>query len=306
MGERGWGGRRWERMKLQCIHAHYDDYEFAVAGAFEMWKRMRGGELRTQVVVCTDGEAGHHCLSRAETGRVRLQEQLASAQVGGYAFEPLRLPNGSVPREAGLEMSVEVLAAFWQVIRQFGPDYLFCPPLATDPLAGIHLDHVAVAEAVRKVAYLLNVPHAFTPEFPPKEAVAQPCPVPVILNVYDGYLSSSNQYDFAVDVEAAFPLMAEMAYCHRSQICEWLPWVGRHRMEPPQSLADWKRTLRQRFLRRNRELGIDSTRVFEIFTVTAWGEIPSLDQLLSDLPGVVPEYSNLPRLGERLKRWRGE
>src|SRR6266404_1818312 len=173
--------RKLSSMKILFVHAHFDDYEFTGAGTFEMWKRKLGAGLRAKVVVCTDGQAGHHFRTRKETGRIRLREQLASAMIGGYEFEQLRYPNGELPREACLQVNTALLAALWKLIRDFEPDYLFCPPLPGDPLAGIHVDHVAVADAVRRVAYMINVPHAFTPEFPSGETDSKPCKVPVIL-----------------------------------------------------------------------------------------------------------------------------
>src|SRR5947207_2827175 len=191
-------------MKILCVHAHFDDYEFVAAGLFEIWKQRLGQELKAKIIVCTDGKAGHHFRTREETGKTRYQEQLASAHLGGYEVERLEFPDGTNPREACLQVTPQLLAALWKAIRDFEPDYLFCPPLPSDPLAGIHVDHVAVAEAIRKMAYMINVPHAFTPEFPADETKSRPCKVPVILNVHDAYMSGSNQYDFAVDVESAF------------------------------------------------------------------------------------------------------
>src|SRR5439155_5160248 len=271
-------------MKILFVHAHFDDYEFTAAGTFELWKRKSGGGLRAKVIVCTDGKAGHHFRTRADTGRIRLQEQLASAKIGGYEFDPLRQANGRVPREACLQVNTDLLAALWKAIRDFEPDYLFCPPLPGVPLAGIHVDHVAVGEAVRQVAYMINVPHAFTPEFPADETKSKPCKVPVILNVYDGYMFGANSFDLVVDVEEVFPKICEMAWCHQSQIAEWLPWVGRHNMAPPKSFADWSRMFRRRFDRRAREMGIRTKRAVEVFTVTAWGTVPAYQQLLADLP----------------------
>ena len=149
-------------MKILCIHAHFDDFEFVAAGTFEVWRRKLGQNLKARVIVCTDGRAGHHFRTREETGVMRLKEQEASAKVGGYEFELLKLPDGQTPREACLQTTTPLLAALWKAIRRFEPDYLFCPPLPANPLAGIHVDHVAVAEAVRRVAYMINVPHAFT------------------------------------------------------------------------------------------------------------------------------------------------
>src|SRR5213593_1506293 len=274
-------------MKILSIHAHFDDYEFTAAGTFEMWKRKLGGQLRAKVIVCTDGKAGHQFRTRDETGKIRLQEQLASAKIGGYEFEQLCYPNGDVPREACLQVSSGLLAALWKAVRDFEPDYVFCPPLPAESLAGIHVDHVAVAEAMRRVAYMINVPHAFTPEFPADEQKSNPCKVPVILNVYDGYMSGANTFDLAVDVEPAFSTICQMSWCHQSQITEWLPWVGRHRMDAPESIAEWSGMLRRRFARRARELRIKTRRAVEAFTVTAWGEVPTLEQLVSDFPAVL-------------------
>jgi LmbE family N-acetylglucosaminyl deacetylase len=293
-------------MKALCLHAHFDDYEFVAAGTFELWRRKLGGDFTGRVVVCTDGKAGHHFRTREETGALRLREQEASARAGGYEFELLRLPDGQPPREACLQVSTELLAALWKAIRDFEPDYLFCPPLPADPLAGMHNDHATIADAVRRVAYMINVPHAFTPEYPSDETASRPCKTPVILNCYDAYMSGANAFDLAVDVESAFAKIAETSWCHQSQIAEWLPWVGRHDMTPPQSPDEWTKMLRRRFEKKNRELGIASARAVEVFTVTAWGEVPAFDHLVKDFPNALHEASNLGPLKERLRRWRAD
>lgn len=293
-------------MKALFLHAHFDDYEFTAAGTFARWRQTLGDQFRGRVVVCTDGKAGHHFRTREETARVRLKEQRASAKIGGYEFELLKLPNGRAPREACLLVTTDLLAALWKAIRDFEPDYVFCPPLPFNALAGIHIDHVAIATAVRQVAYMINVPHAFTPEYPADETRSRPCKVPVILNVYDGYMEGSNAFDLAVDIEPAFQDVAAMAYCHESQIKEWLPWVGRHRMSPPDAVEAWRDMLRARFERRNVELGLERTPLAEVLTVTAWGEVPSADQLAHDFPGLLKDRARWARLKKRLQQWRGE
>lgn len=278
-------------MKVLCMHAHFDDFEFVAAGMFARLKQARGEEVETKLIVCTDGKAGHHSRTREETGRIRLREQQDSAAIGGYEMDVLRLPSGAVPREGCLDVNRELLAAFWKAIRDFEPDYLLCPPLASDPLAGIHVDHVAVAEAVRKVAYLINVPHAFTPEYPADETVSAPCKVPVILNVYDDYQGGANRCDFVVDIEPVFPLVAQMSFCHQSQIAEWLPWVGRHGLSAPRSMVEWEKTLRERVEGNKRVLCLDTPGAVEAFTVTAWGEIATAARLIEDIPGILPGIS---------------
>ena len=162
-----------------------------------------------------------------------------------------------MPREASLFATTELLAALWKAIRDFEPDYLFCPPLPRDPLAGVHVDHVTLADAVRKVAYLINVPHAFTPEYPADETQSNFCKTPVVLNVYDPYTAGVNSHDLAIDIKTVFPRVCEMSWCHQSQIMEWLPWVGRHDMKAPASLEDWSEILSYRLRKRNREMGLN-------------------------------------------------
>lgn len=290
-------------MKLLSIHAHFDDYEFTAAGTFELMRRSIPTDFHAQATICTDGAAGHHFRSREETARLRWDEQQASARIGKYNARRLRYPNGSAPREGCLQTDTPLLAALWQEIREFGPDYLFCPPIPSDPLAGIHVDHLLVAEAVRRVAFMLNVPHAYTPEFPSTEE-ARYIERPVILNVYDPYMSGANTYDLAVNIDQCFDRVAEMSWQHQSQVAEWLPWVGGHwDLTPPQTLDEWADSLRRNYCERNRRLGLDTGYPFEFFTVTAWGSVPSIDKLRTDFPFIDIEHSNLTGLEERLVRW---
>lgn len=291
-------------LKALCLHAHFDDYEFVAGGTFELWRRKLGMDFRGRVIVCTDGKAGHHFRTREETMKIRMREQEESARVGKYEFDVLRLPNGQVPREACLQVTTDFLAALWKAIRDFQPDYIFCPPVPNDPLAGIHNDHVTVAEAVRRVAYMINVPHAFTPEYPADETTSVPCKVPVILNCYDAYMFGANAFDLAVDVEAAFDLIADITWCHQSQISEWIPWVGRHGMAPPKSRAQWREILRARFLHQNRDLGLPTEHAIEVFRVTAWGEVPTYEQLARDFPNLFESNPNAEALKQRLKLWQ--
>ena len=271
-------------MKLLFINAHYDDFEFTAAGTLLAWRKKLGAAVQARIIVCTDGKAGHHFRPREETGQMRRREQEAAAKIGGFEFELLTMANGEVPREACLQPTPLFLAALWKSIRDFEPDYLFSPPVVVDPLAGIHVDHIAVADAVRRVAYMINVPHAFTPEYPADETVSRPCKVPVIVNVYDAYMERSNTCGIAVDVEDEFAGIAEMSWCHQSQIVEWLPWVGRHDMKAPASLAEWSVELRRRFENKNRQLGIASARALEVFTLTSWGETATKEQIARDFP----------------------
>lgn len=294
-------------MKVLHVHAHFDDFEFVAAGTFELWRRRLGAEFQGKIIVCTDGRSGHQFRTREETARVRLAEQQASAKLGGYAFEMLRKPNGQPFEEACRVLTTDLLAALWQSIREFEPDYLICPPLPTDPQAGVHPDHITVAEAVRRVAYMINVPHAFLGEYPvADETRSRWVKTPVILNAYDGYMAGANTADLVVDVDEAFDLIAEQSWCHQSQINEWLPWVARHHIEPTADVDAWKQKLRTRFARQSRELGLPAGRAHEAFAVTAWGIVPTVGQLQRDFPNLVGEAAREERLRAKLTRWGAE
>lgn len=293
-------------MRVLCVHAHFDDFEFVAAGTFELLRRRALPDFHAKVIVCTDGRAGHQFRTREDTARVRLAEQQASASVGNYEFELLRNPAGKPFREGHLALTNELLAALWHAIRAFEPDYLFCPPLPSDPLAGVHPDHITVAEAVRRVAYLINVPHAFLEEYPAADETKSTwLKTPVILNTYDGYMAGANAGDLCVEVEPAFDVIASESWCHQSQINEWLPWVARHDIEPTADLAAWKKKLRARFDRQARELGLPEGRAWEVFVPTAWGMAPTLEQLERDLPLGGLDSARRRRLTEQLARWNG-
>jgi len=292
-------------MRVLHVHAHYDDFEFVAAGTFEHWRRQLGSEFQGRIVVCTDGRSGHQFRTRTETAALRRSEQEQSAALGGYEFRQLLGPSGQAFGEART-LTTDLLAALWQAIREFEPDYLFCPPLPSDPLAGVHPDHITVAEAVRRVAYMINVPHAFLEEYPvADETRSRGVKTPVILNTYDGYMAGANCYDLVVDVEECFDVIAQESWCHQSQINEWLPWVARHQIEPTADLAAWKVKLRERFERQTRELGLPAGRAHEVFTVTAWGVVPTLAQLSCDFPALIADTGRERRLGERLARAAG-
>ncbi|MFM7101638.1 MAG: hypothetical protein ACKO3N_10765, partial [Verrucomicrobiota bacterium] len=206
--------------------------------------------------------------------------------------------------EACRTLTTDLLAALWRSIREFEPDYLLCPPLPHDTLAGVHPDHLTVAEAVRRVAYMINVPHAFLDEYPvADETQSRWVKTPVILNTYDGYMAGANSADLVVDVEEAFDVIAAESWCHQSQINEWLPWVARHHLEPTASLEAWQGRLRGRFDRQGRELGLPPGRAHEVFTATAWGIVPALGDLERDFPGLVTDPARRERLARRLAAW---
>ena len=292
-------------MKILFVHAHYDDFEFTAAGTFERWRSIQAAAVERRILICTDGAAGHQSMTRAQTADRRRREQEAAARLGGFEFRQLVDRSGAPFREARLHASTDFLPALWQEIRAFEPDYLFCPPLIENPLAGVHVDHWDVAHAVRSVAYLINVPHAFTPEYPADETKSAFVRTPVILNTYDGYMAGGHGHDLAVDITSVADRVADLAWCHESQLKEWLPWIDRHNLSISATVEGWRDQYRAILARRKVALGIRAEGLFEVFQVTAWGVVPTLEQLQRDFAGLLsPEASEWGRLAERLRAWR--
>ena len=293
-------------MKLMNIHAHQDDFEFTAAGLFEKTRRLDPKNFEGKITVCTDGAAGHHLMSREKTSEVRHKEQRQALKIANLIYEPLKYPNGSQPKEGCMTAGPELLAAIWHSIRTFEPGYLFAPPLPTDNRVGVHVDHVVVAEAVRKVAYLINVPQAYLDFYPDDEPPFKQIETPVIINVMDSYMGLKDAFDIVIDISDTFEHIAEMSWCHQSQISEWLPWVGRHQFEPPTNFNGWKEFLLARMEARQRKLGLPTDRLYEFFCISGWGNIPTISKLTEDLKIIDLEASNLEALEKRLKQWANQ
>lgn len=295
-------------MRLMNIHAHYDDFEFTASGTFAGFMKQSGDGVQKsgRVTICTDGAAGHHMLSREETAATRLREQREALEVSGMnlELEVLKYPDGTIPMEGQMMAEPRLMAALWNSIRGFEPDYLFCPPIPVDVSAGVHVDHLVIAESVRRVAYLINVPQAYTNFYPEQRAPFESIRTPVIVTVADSYMGAATPYDLVVDVTEHFEMICRMSWCHQSQIREWLPWVGRHQFRPPESFEQWKDFLEKRIVSRQQRLGLPTNRVFELLCLTAWGEIPTLEKLLHDFPSVDTVLSPIAGLGRKINGWK--
>src|SRR5260370_23790151 len=47
-------------LKALCVHAHFDDFEFVAAGAFELWRPGLGRAFKGGVLILHQGESGAH------------------------------------------------------------------------------------------------------------------------------------------------------------------------------------------------------------------------------------------------------
>ncbi len=248
---------------VMSIMAHQDDFEFNAGGLFALLRRRYGRRLRLKILATTRGASGHHEMTSDETFARRDREARRSAALIGAEYECLAGLDGQhVPGQFFLDRNT--LGGLWNAIRDFEPDFIFCPPVVGDPLAGIHIDHYNTACAVRMTAYQLSVPHAY----PTLNGPAKPLALnPLIINVDDPY-AGERGYDYAVDISSVYAVKQRMALCHASQIFEWLPWNAG---QPAPTRAGYLKKFRQRHALINQRYGLPDDAPREYFRVTHWG-----------------------------------
>jgi LmbE family N-acetylglucosaminyl deacetylase len=264
------------KLRIMSIMAHQDDFEFNAGGSFALLRKTLGDDVELKVVATTRGASGHHEMSLEDTYRRREGEATASAAKIGATYECLRLLDGShLPAQVFIDRNL--LGGLWNTIRDFEPDVIFCPPVISDPLAGVHIDHINTAHAVRLVAYQIIVPNAYpTTNGPRKDRVA----CPLIINVDDSYASESG-YDIRQDITETYQIKTEMGLAHESQILEWLPWTIN---DPAPTREEWVDKFNTRHLNINTRYGNPDGILSEYFRITRWGRAPKDGELNTLFP----------------------
>ena len=194
-------------MKFLVICAHPDDCDILFGGTAIKLAR-RGHEVI--FVSVTNGDTGHHIMSREETARARVKEVLASKEKLGIS-EYLILPHG-----CGIEPTLENRKEMVRLIRKYAPDVVL-----THRLCDYHPDHRATAQLVIDSSYVCRVPH-FCEDAPIPEET------PIFAHTYDKFDDPRLiRADAAVETDSVMEEKLAALYCHRSQFFEWLPWIDK-------------------------------------------------------------------------------
>ncbi len=257
--------------RIMSIMAHQDDFEFNAGGSFALLRKTYGQEVQFKIVATSRGATGHHEMDLDATFHRRSREAIAAAARIGATYECLTQLDGSHVH-AQVLVDRNLLGGLWNVIREYEPHVIFCPPVTRDPLAGIHVDHESTAMAVRMVAYQLVVPRAYpTTRGPMKLRV----PRPLILNVDDVY-ASEGHFDIRQDIRGVWQEKVAMSLCHESQVFEWLPFgSGR----PAPTREQWEQSFVQRHRDANARYGRHDDVQSEYFRITRWGRPPAAGEL---------------------------
>lgn len=254
------------------IVAHQDDFEFCAGGVSAMLREYYGDELKLKILAMTRGASGHHEMEPEATYRRREEEALKSVSIIRAEYECLSGLDG-LPLSGQVFIDRNTLGGLWNAVRHFEPDYIFCPPVPSDPLRGVHIDHYNTACAVRLTAYQYKVPHAY-PSI--GSSVKRKLICPVIINLDDNY-TAENNYHISVDITSGYDKKSQMLLCHKSQILEWLPWTEGKKENI--SEKEFLENLQKRHLFINRIYGKSDEIPREYFCVTQWGKTATMDDI---------------------------
>lgn len=250
--------------RVLSIMPHQDDFEFNAGGTFAALRRKYGDAVEMKVVISSKGSSGHHLMGPDETFFCRMQEAVESATLIGAKAECLtRLDGTHVDSQVLVDRNL--LGGIWNAIRSFKADYLFCPPMVSDPLAAVHVDHEETARAIRLVGYQLGVPRAYPAILP--GAGDHSYRAPLIILCDDSYNGGSS-YDIANPVTETYATKVAMAKCHRSQIYEWLPF---NRRLPVPDEARFEAEFLERQEKTKARFGVTTTGQYEFFRFSRWG-----------------------------------
>lgn len=204
--------------RVLFIGAHPDDAD-VLCGATAI-KLARAGH-KVKFVSATNGDTGHHLLSRAETVVRRKAEAQAAARCAGLAeYEILN-------HDCGLEPSVGNRRELLRLIRRFSPDLVI-----SHRTCDYHPDHRATAQLVLDTAYVVMVPH-FCEETPIPEKI------PVYAYSYDRFVEPRpHRADAAIECDSILEEKLTLLACHASQFFEWLPWADGQKNFDASTLSD--------------------------------------------------------------------
>jgi len=191
--------------RILFIGAHPDDADILCGGT--AIKLARAGHL-VKFISATNGDTGHHILSRAETARIRKGEAAAAGKALGLVEYQV------LDHNCGLEPTVENRREICRLIREFAPDVLI-----SHRTCDYHPDHRATAQLVQDCAYVCMVPH-FCEDTPIPEKA------PIFAFSFDRFVDPRpHRADAAIEIDSVLKEKLDAHKCHHSQFFEWLPWA---------------------------------------------------------------------------------
>jgi Uncharacterized proteins, LmbE homologs len=197
-----------KQLRIMTVAAHPDDCELYTGGT--CFKYSSIGHI-VKFVYTTNGDAGHQIHGGRELAAIRAAEASNACAVGGFEHEIMNNHDGY------LKATIQNRDNLICIIREFKPDMIF-----THRPNDYHTDHRNTSLLVQDAGFLLMVPN-ICPDSPALDYS------PIIMYMADNFKKpNSFEPDVVVDIDDVFEFKAKMAHCHKSQMYEWLPWLGRY------------------------------------------------------------------------------
>jgi LmbE family N-acetylglucosaminyl deacetylase len=213
------------QLRVLVIGAHPDDAE-AAGGLAALYVAHGDSVLLVSV---TNGDKGHQTMGEIELANRRRIEAAGAGKVIGSEYLVMNNHDGElVP---SLENRLEII----RLIRRFQPDIIF-----THPPNDYHPDHRYTSILVQDASYMVMVPHV-APDVPALTFN------PVVFYMYKG---GDQDPDVVIGIDETIDKKIEMWHQHKSQIYEWLPWIGHYQDQVPEG-----EEARRQFLKETRSKG---------------------------------------------------
>jgi LmbE family N-acetylglucosaminyl deacetylase len=195
-----------KKLRIMMIGAHPDDCDLTCGGIAIKYSKLGH---KVKFVSVTNGDAGHQDHTREELAKIRAEEARQSALTAGIEYEVLDFHDGN------LKVDIPTREKILGVIREFNPDLIF-----THRPNDYHPDHRYTSILVQDASYLVMVPKV-CPNVPYLKHQ------PIILYMYDTFKKPNKFFpDITVGIDDVAEQKRKMLSCHRSQVYEWLPWIG--------------------------------------------------------------------------------
>jgi LmbE family N-acetylglucosaminyl deacetylase len=192
-----------QTLNVVMVGAHPDDCEYA-AGAVTVCYRQLGHKVI--YLSMTNGDAGHHSLSRDDLKRTRYEETRKVAEYLDVEYEVMDIHDG------GLEPTLENRYKLIRILRKYQPDIII-----THPLNDYHPDHRYTAQLVSDTAYMLKVPLC-VPDAPAMRKETVYC--------HFSYEPQDNsKATVIVPIDKYIDKKVEAFHQNTSQVYEWIPWI---------------------------------------------------------------------------------
>ncbi len=195
-----------KKLRILAIGAHPDDNEIRMGGT--ALKYIKEGHI-VKFVSTTNGETGHHQYSGLKTARIRKRETEKACQLAGIESQVMDIASNRI------ETDFKTRKKIINLIRLFKPDIIF-----THRLNDYHPDHRKTAELVIDSSYAIRVPGVCPLTTPLRYS-------PLIVFTEDNFKKPVEfEADIVVLIDDVLDKKIKMLDCHKSQMYEWLPWVG--------------------------------------------------------------------------------